>query len=291
MNTSNVSDGLSRPDSAQGKLQRILLKLLREHERDDALPTNGRFLFYELVGLKVVSKEKRATGRRNDQNMHDALTHLREKGIVPWDWIVDETRSLDDYTGWNSVTQWATTMVEHVRLCPWHGRPPLVLTESRSLSGVLRDLAHEYAVLISATNGQAGGHLRNVIGPTLHPHDRVLYIGDFDWCGHQIESNTRSVLEHVVGGDLDWTRIALTEEQVEHYGLEDKQINKPDHRYKPVRHYPAVETEALKQQVIVQIIRDALDAELPEPLDHVRERERRQRRNLAALFSRSRRRS
>src|SRR5215467_13985535 len=107
--------GLSRPDSAAGKLQRILLRLLREHERDGALPTNGRFLFYELVGLKVVSKEKKqGRGRRNDQDMHDALTHLRDKGIVPWDWIVDETRKTNDFTGWGSITEWATTAVAYV---------------------------------------------------------------------------------------------------------------------------------------------------------------------------------
>ena len=105
-------EGLSRPDFAAGKLQRVLLKLLREHERDGALPTNGRFLFYELIGLKVVSKQKKSKGRRSDQNMHDALTHLREKGIVPWSWIADETRSLADYTGWRTIADWATTMVE-----------------------------------------------------------------------------------------------------------------------------------------------------------------------------------
>jgi len=281
--------GLSRPDSAAGKLQRILLRLLREHERDGALPTNGRFLFYELVGLKVVSKEqKQGRGRRNDQDMHDALTHLRDKGIVPWDWIVDETRSLDDYTGSSSIRDGAVAMVRHMRLCPWRGRAPLILTESRSLSGVLRDLADEYAVRISATNGQTAGHLHTVVAPALERGDRVLYIGDFDWCGGQIESNTRNVLERLVGDGLEWTRIALTEEQVEGYRLEDKQIMKPDHRYSPVRYYPAVETEALKQQVIVQIIRDALDTELPKPLSHVLERERRQRAQVARLLRRRR---
>jgi hypothetical protein len=153
-------EGLSRPDSAAGKLQRVLLKLLREHERDGALPTNGRFLFYELIGLKVVSKQKKSKGRRSDQNMHDALMHLRDKGVVPWSWIADETRSLADYTGWRTIADWAATMVRHTRLCPWRGRAPLVITESRSLSGVLRDLAREYAVKLAPTNGQTGGFLR-----------------------------------------------------------------------------------------------------------------------------------
>jgi hypothetical protein len=83
---------LSSADSAKGKLQRIVLDLLREHERDGALPTSARFLFYELVQRGVISKEKSKDGaRRPDQNLHDALFDLREAECVPWEWIVDET--------------------------------------------------------------------------------------------------------------------------------------------------------------------------------------------------------
>jgi hypothetical protein len=63
---------------------------------------------------------------------------------------------------------------------------------------------------------------------------------------------------------------------------------KPDKRYKPVRSHPAIECEALKQQVFVQIIRDALDAELPEPLEDVLEREARQRGEIERLLKRRR---
>ena len=37
--------------------------------------------------------------RRPDQGLLDALTELRESGQIPWDAIVDETRSFDDFTG------------------------------------------------------------------------------------------------------------------------------------------------------------------------------------------------
>ena len=78
-----------------GRLRAALLELLTEHERDGALPTSARFLFYELVQRKILSKERSTSGRRPDQDMSDALTDLRENGDVPWAWIVDETRSLD----------------------------------------------------------------------------------------------------------------------------------------------------------------------------------------------------
>src|SRR5215471_15351173 len=95
---------LSKPESKAGRLQRIVLELLREHEGAGAIPTSARFLFYELVQRGVLSKEKKGTGRRPDQDLHEALTRLRDDELIPWDWIVDETRALDDHTGWSSVT-------------------------------------------------------------------------------------------------------------------------------------------------------------------------------------------
>ena len=88
--------GLSAAHTAKGRLQRALLERLRVHEREGTLPTSNRFLFYELVQAGGVPKH--ATGeRRADQNLIDALTHLREAGLVPWDAIEDETRSLDEF--------------------------------------------------------------------------------------------------------------------------------------------------------------------------------------------------
>ena len=70
---------------------------------------------------------------------------------------------------------------------------------------------------------------------------------------------------------LDWERLALTADQVRNYGLTP--IIKPDRRFKNGGAHEAVETEALSQRLIVQIVRDRLDALLPEPLDAVKARE------------------
>src|SRR6516225_7703129 len=112
---------LSPPHSKIGALRAILLALLEEHERDGALPTSARFLFYELVQRGQLSKE-RTGARRPDQDLHDALTDLREDGRVPWDWIVDETRSLDDYTGYGSIKEGMLDRLPYIGLDPWRGR-------------------------------------------------------------------------------------------------------------------------------------------------------------------------
>jgi hypothetical protein len=265
-----------------GTLRDLLFALLQEHERDDMIPTNARFLFYELVQRGRISKE-RTGARRADQGLHDALTDIREDGRVPWEWIIDETRAVEDRTGETSIKHGVLSRLPHIKLDPWRGHAPLILTESRSLAGVLRPTVIENRVRIASTNGQCGGFLRTEIAPLLEPGATVGYLGDLDLSGGHIEDNTRRVLEREIGGELDWERVALTAEQVEQYDL--PRIIKRDRRYKDGHPHEAVETEAIGQRVLIDILRAWLGARLPEPLDRVREREARERRRLAASLT------
>jgi hypothetical protein len=120
----------------------------------------------------------------------------------------------------------------------------------------------EYRAKVAPTNGQTNGFLGNV-APTISTSTPVLYLGDWDFSGGHIEANTRDILEQVCGRDLDWERLALTEAQVRDPVLNLRVIDKYDRRTKTTD--PSVETEALSQQVIVQIVRDRLTALLPQP--------------------------
>jgi hypothetical protein len=112
-----------------GDLRELLLGLLQEHERDSAIPTNARFLYYELVQRGQLSKEQKQRtdgkkGRRPDQDLHDALTDIREDGLIPWEWIIDETRSLDDYTGYPSVKDGVISKLPYIHIDPWRAHVP-----------------------------------------------------------------------------------------------------------------------------------------------------------------------
>jgi hypothetical protein len=258
-----------------GALRDLLFDLLKEHESDGTIPTNARFLYYELVQRRQLSKE-RTGARRPDQNLHDALTDIREDGRIPWAWIVDETRSVDDFTGYRTIKGGVLAQLPYIKLDPWRGCATFNLTESRSLAGVLRHIVSDYRCYIASTNGQCGGFLRTRVAPMLRPGQRVIYLGDLDLAGNQIEDNTR------LGGALRWERLALTPEQVREYDL--PVIIKHDRRYKDGRPHEAVETEAISQRVLIDILRRRLDALLPEPLSRVLAREERQRRRLATLL-------
>ena len=275
--TSDIEKRLSKPNTKAGRLQRHCLKLLAEHRRDGAIPTSGRFLFYELVSRNVVPKDHYLDEHGNKrqrtpaQDVADALWHLRRKArIVPMDWIVDETRDLDSWQYASSVYKYVEDDLPFARIDLWEGRPPpLIICESRSLAGVLRRIARDYLCPIAATNGQVGGFLHTTVGPLIEEGGgarRVLYFGDLDLSRGHIEENTRGELSEY--GELDWMRLAVTDVQVRNENL--TVAMKKDKRYKPPREFSAVETEALKQQKIQRILLDALDDAVPQPLVEVR---------------------
>jgi len=265
-----------KPTSNQGRVRRELVRLYEEHHIDGTLPTSSRFLFYELVARKIIAKD---AGQRPDQIVIKALTQLREWGVIPWEAIVDETREVSNFTGSATVAGDLLLYLGAARLDPWDGKPPLILTESRSLAGALRDLAREYRINIAATNGRTNGFLRTKLARAVTADTRIGYLGDFDFAGGHIEDNTRRVLASVTGG-TDWERLALTEDQVRDYALPI--IRKKDGRDGIER--DAVETEALGQAVITQVVRDWLDGMLRAPIESYVEREREERERLRELI-------
>jgi hypothetical protein len=273
--------GLSKPGTKAGRLQRECLRLLREHEAAGAIPTSIRFLFYELLDRDVIPKVYRYPDgtekkRTPSQDISDAVTVLREldSHAIPWDWIVDETRTLEGWRYAESVQAYVEEVLPVARIDLWGGSPPpLILCESRSLAGVLRDIAQDYLCPIAATNGQAGGFLHTEVAPLVEGGRRVLYLGDLDFSGSHIEANSRAVLEGY--GELEWEKVAITHVRVRERDFPVK--TKQDYRFKPTREFEAVETEALGQRRIMELLAEKLAAEVPEPLSVVLEREEQQR--------------
>ena len=276
-----MSEKLSSPDTKAGRLQRACLQLYYEHLREGALPTSGRFMFYELEDRGIIPKlYRKADGtplsRTPAQDISDALTRLREVGLIPWEHIVDETRTLDTWAYAESVVGFPLEDISLARIDVWDGEePPLILCESRSLAGALRSIAAEYLCPIASTNGQSAGFLHTSLAPLVRGGRRTFYLGDHDLSGGHIEENTRRVLAGY--GDLEWEKIAITDVQVREHGYEADAVTKTDRRYKPPRVFQAVETERLGQVPLMHLLRERLDAELSEPLAVFRDREAQQR--------------
>ena len=170
---------LSKPSSKAGRTQRVCLNLLHEHAAEvGGIPTNLRFIFYELEQVGLARKPSPDDGRRNrrrsvgwppgSQDVTDAVTHLRDEALVPWSWIVDETRTLDVWMYSFSVAAYLRDRLEEATISPWgDSPPPLVLCESKATAGVLRSIVSAYCCPIKGTGGQVGGFLRTEVAPLL----------------------------------------------------------------------------------------------------------------------------
>ena len=113
--------------SAAEELRRHVMRFYLRHVATGMIQTLIRFPFYELIAASIISK--RTSGvlkpgakgqRRPDQNLIDAITILCQPGQIPWDHIVDETRSIDDFSGYPSLLLKASPRSsDGVDLDPW----------------------------------------------------------------------------------------------------------------------------------------------------------------------------
>ncbi len=131
---------LSKPGSKAGRLQRACLDLLREHEAAGAIPTSIRFLFYELLDRGVVPKVYRDENgvekkRTPSQDISDAVTVLRELDSepIPWGWIVDETRTLEEWRYAASMYHYVEEVLPVARIDLWGARSRRLSCASRAL--------------------------------------------------------------------------------------------------------------------------------------------------------------
>jgi hypothetical protein len=226
--------------------------------------------------------------------MSEALTDLSEAGLIPWDWVDDETRDIEQPGYAATIADHARALLPITRIDLWDGLPPpLVITESRASKGVLSRLAYEYLFPLTSVGGMARRHIINEIAPLFagdeNQHRVAFYVGDAEIGGpaDQIESHVRRTIEEATGRNffhLTWQRIALTEEQVREHDLERLVIEKTDRRYRGGKKYHAVEVEALGQGVLVGLVRRVIVRMLPQPIETVLAREEQERRKVEALL-------
>jgi hypothetical protein len=296
------------PDDKAWRVRKLVHEALLAKAEAGEIPTNNRFLFYEAEqrgeATKPRASDTRTHRRRNvgwppgEQDVIDASMWLREVGPliaserepVPWWWLTDETRRVHAWAYAPTVAEFMRDRLAAATISPWgRCKPPLIICESKATAAVLRDAVSAYVCPITGTGGQVGGFLRTEVVPLLLEGDRVLYVGDLDKSGGDIERNTRRVLERACASErrqavdairrergtpnprpvLEWQRIAITPEQAT--GINP--ILKPDRRERGGRLRECWEAEALGQAQLVLLVREALDALLPEPLDRVQERE------------------
>ena len=95
-------------------------------------PASIRAVCYQLfIQGRLPSMAKKHTNR-----VSHYLVHARKEGLIPWRWIVDETRDAERAGTWASADEYVQTMLRYYRKDRWLQQPTLV--EVWSEKGTIR---------------------------------------------------------------------------------------------------------------------------------------------------------
>jgi hypothetical protein len=146
------------------------------------------------------------------------LKEAREQNIIPWDWIVDESREYECVPQWNDPAQFAKNVSRQYRRDFWDQQSVRceVWSEKGTLRGVLAPVLNEYGVGFRVMHGFSSATVVHDIAEDDDGRDLVaLYVGDFDPSGlYMSEHDLPDRLEKYGGYHVNFRRIALTRERV-----------------------------------------------------------------------------
>jgi hypothetical protein len=144
------------------------------------------------------------------------LKEAREEGIIPWEWIVDETRELEIVSTWRDPAAFVRTVSRSYRRDFWTRQPVRieVWSEKGTVRGVLAPMLDEYGVGFMPVGGFSSATKVNSIAEDDDGRPLiVLYVGDYDPSGMCMsEKDLPNRLEKYGGDHVTIERVALTRE-------------------------------------------------------------------------------
>lgn len=252
-------------------------------------PQSVRHVFYRMTNPRLAEPVEKS--ERGYRHVQDRVVKLRRSGAIPYGWISDATRRGYFTNTFAGPGDFIRRMAGHYRADLWAQSDWYceVWCESRSIAGVIQDTCRDLAVSLYPAGGfssltlayQAAEHMRHACADKPIT---VFYIGDYDPAGVLIDvAIERELRAHLPDDiDMDFERIAITEEQIEDYDLPTKPRKAGDKRAQHIT--GTVEAEAMPAHTLCELLREAVEALLPDgALEAAKVAEQSERDGLRAL--------
>jgi hypothetical protein len=205
----------TRSKKGRGMAQRSLDLIAAMYTAAEAAqPITGRGIGYKLFTAGLIPSMARAEMQR----VYRLLRVAREQGDIPWEWIVDETRTVERVPTWSDPAEYAQCVARSYRRDFWDQQPHRVQvwSEKGTVRGVLSPVLDEFAVGFLPVHGFSSATAAHDIAEDDDGRPLiVLYVGDFDPSGmFMSEQDLPARFAKYDGDHIQLRRIALTREQV-----------------------------------------------------------------------------
>lgn len=268
-----------------------------------------RQIYYRLVAKQLIPNSVKSYNR-----VKEALIQARRDHTIPYSHIEDRTREVHQYhTAYRiSKTTYAVRneaseesaesflngyldtvekLDQRYNLPRWWNQPKkvMVFVEKEALAGLFQEVTDQAAVDLVVCRGYASLSLLYDIAvrlerlPDYVEEVYMLYFGDFDPSGADIERAIKDTLEKDFDVDFNIERIAITREQIDDFQIPPAPAKMTDSRYDGfVAEHGVdwqVELDAIEPTQLQDIITEAIDAYFDQDIydnDRCPELERRQ---------------
>jgi hypothetical protein len=259
------------------------LEILRQYDT----PITLRQLYYRLVSRRMFPNTLNSYKR-----LSRTMVRARERGDIPLSAIEDRSRRIlgRGDVGYSSVEEFLRRRIKGLveswkefTMPMWEDQPYylLISLEKDALSRLVSQVANRYAVRTFPTKGYPSFSYvlrmaHYIRGRLKGKTTIILYLGDFDPSGVDIERDLTERLRRYGAGDFIVKRIALTRDQILEYQLPPMPVKRSDARApRFVAAYgdEAVELDALDPNVLRMVITAAIEEYIDVELWKKREKE------------------
>jgi hypothetical protein len=232
-------------------------------EYEDILPITLRQLFYILVTRSILDKTERAY--KND--LCEVMNKARRGNLVSMDTFRDDGFTHHAAPGWENkqhlVTAWRNTAKNFTldrqtnqerRITIW--------CEAGGMVPQLERVAHKYSVPVVSSGGFDSLTTKHEQGRLLGDGATVLHIGDHDPSGVHIFGSLNEDIRSFAnsyGNDVEFTRLAVTPDQVDEYNLPTSPPKTTDNRAFTGM---TTQAEALDPRTLASIVEEAITQRL-----------------------------
>jgi hypothetical protein len=188
---------------------------------EECQPITVRGVAYKLFTLFLLPD----MSVKSTQKVSRLLTMAREKFMIPWEWIVDESRELEDYATWADPDEYVDEFGRGYRLDFWLQQSDRVhiWSEKGTVRGILAPILNKYGVPFFNVHGfNSATKVMEVARDRNRKRIIVFYVGDYDASGlyMSIKDLPERLQEYArlagfpEGTHIEIRRIALVKEHV-----------------------------------------------------------------------------
>lgn len=226
-------------------------------------PMTVRQVFYQATVHGIIDKTEQGYAK-----VKTDLANMRRAGVLPYDWIADNTRWLRKPLSFGGIEAALSHTASFYRKNIWQHADAYVEVwiEKDALAGVVFPVTAEYDVPLMVARGYASlsflhGAAEHIASLQVPAH--IYHLGDFDPsgvdAGRQIEASLRQMAPLA---KIHFERLAVLPEQIQAWSLPSRPTKTTDSRAKGFGDI-SVELDAIEPERLRKTVQAAIERHLP----------------------------